>query len=451
MYTDDELKEIAIQIIHKLEQKYNFNESEVFIQSLSQIRGGTVFRTPKEFQSINRAGCAIRYFNNDKLFFSCFPINSVLNRIENLDKQFTYPIESQSFSFPQITEDSKSIANIYDKRIASLDEEDFFAIIYALNEQDEQIKDVILDSSVTYSLERKIIVNSSNMLAFEKGTWFDIDVRALYRGKDIIASSEKYLTSRQIPNSLDGLIDDLMSETIQSAATRAKISNLIVPVVFSPNAFADIFSFSFIPLLCKNEKISSGNYDFSSDFTLVDDGTIPGLPNSTAFDDEGQNQSKTVLIKNGDFVNELNSTQFSKDQGIQTGNSFRVKLFEQFPRHYKVYPAINPSNLLISEGDETIGELFDDVGEGIYVNSVQGHMTADSQTGVFKISTTDAHWIENGSIKGTLPSFSITGNVFELLEGDTQFSKDRKVVRPRNTPYSIVIPYLLTNKVSIFS
>ena len=121
MYTDDELKEIAIQIIHKLEQKYNFNESEVFIQSLSQIRGGTVFRTPKEFQSINRAGCAIRYFNNDKLFFSCFPINSVLNRIENLDKQFTYPIESQSFSFPQITEDSKSIANIYDKRIASLD------------------------------------------------------------------------------------------------------------------------------------------------------------------------------------------------------------------------------------------------------------------------------------------------------------------------------------------
>ena len=102
MYTDDELKDIAVRVLAKLEQKFNFNEAEVYIQSLSHMMGGNEFRTPKEYQSINRKGCAVRFFDNKNLYFACFPLSSVLSEIEKIKEIATFPIQAQKFEFPEI-------------------------------------------------------------------------------------------------------------------------------------------------------------------------------------------------------------------------------------------------------------------------------------------------------------------------------------------------------------
>ncbi len=450
MYTDDELKDIASKVLQKAEKLFNLSEAEVFIQSLSHMMGGIEYRTPKVFQTTNRAGCAIRFYKNDELFFACFPLTSVLQELDNLEQITTYPIASKKFDFPEIKLSSSSVSNIYDKRIASLNEEEIYSLSYSMSEFEKTIDDIILDGSILFSLEKKVIANSTQALAFEKSTWCDISLRALYRGYDMISTSEKNLTSRQIPSSISSIVEDLVSETMQRSSLSETLSNLSVPIIFSPMAFSQIFSFSLVPLLRKPNAHKLSTLEFSPEFNLTDDGTVPGLPNSTAFDDEGISQAKTVVIKKGMLEQALNNSQFSQENEEKTGNSFRAKLFEIFPRNYQAYPDIFPSNLLVGEGQESYDQIINDVGEGIFVNSTQGYMTADYHSGTFKVSANDSYRVEQGAVAGTLPTFDVIGNIFELLSKSPRFSKDRKVVRPFNTPYSILSPYVYTEEISIF-
>ena len=450
MYTDEGLKDLTVKVLKKLDQLYGYSEAEVFIQSLSQMMGGIEYRTPKVYQSLNRAGCAIRFFKDNQLYFACFPVNSVIADLDSLSSITTFPIDSPKFEFPEIKLSSQSVSNIYDKRIASLNEEEIYSISYSMSEEEGKIKDIILDGSVLLSLERKVIANSSQAIAFEKSTWFDIDLRALYSGFDMISSSEKHLTSRQIPSSVSSIVEDLVNETIQRSTAGESLESLSVPVIFSPMAFSQIFAFTLIPLLKQGAIENLDRTDISPDFNLVDDGTVPGLPNSTAFDDEGVSQSKTVVVRNGIFHTPLNNSQYIVEKEERTGNSFRVKMFEFFPRNYQAYPEIYPSNLLIGEGTESFESLVEEIKSGVFVNSSQGYMTADPYSGTFKISANDAYKIENGFITGSLPTFDIIGNMFDVISKEPVFSKDRRVVRPSNTPFSVLSPFVLTRETEIF-
>lgn len=449
MYSDEDLKDLSIKVLHKLDQKFNFSEAEVYIQSLSHMMGGIEYRTPKVYQSTNRAGCAIRFFKDEELYFACFPLSTVLKDIDSLKNIITFPIKSKKFRFPEIVL-SSAVSKIYDKRIASLNEEEIFNLTYSLNDLEEKMEDVILDGSILFSLERKVIANSSQSLAFEKSTWNELDLRALYRGFDMISSSEKHLTSRQIPSSLSSTVDALVKDTIQRS-TISKIQDASdMTAIFSPMAFSQIFSFAFVPLLKNVNRESMDKLDLSENIHLYDDGTVPGLPNSTAFDDEGVPQSKTIVIRNGEIITPLNNAQFRNEDELPTGNSFRINMYETFPRNYQAYPDIFPSNLLIGEGVIALEQIMEDLKEGILINSTQGYMTADYHTGMFKVSANDAYRIEDGEIVGFLPTFDLTGNIFDILKNYPVLSKERKVVRPRNTPYSLVAPYILTRETSIF-
>lgn len=449
MYTDEELKEIATKVLVKLDKQFDVKEAEIYIQSISQMMGGIEYRTPKDFQSVDRVGCAIRFFKENQLYFACFPLSTVLDEISNLSSIISYSITCKKFDFPEIKL-SSSVSKIYDKRVASLNEEEMYNISYSMNELENKMEDIILDGSILFSLERKIIVNTSQKIAFEKSTWCDVALRALYRGYDMISSSEKHLTSRQIPSSVSSIVEDLVTETIQRSAPSEVLDKKDLPVVFSPMAFAQIFSFSLVPSLSKKYSKNIQNIEFSDDFNLIDDGTVPGLPNSTSFDDEGISQAKTNVIRKGVFETALNNSQYAEENEEMTGNSFRVKMFELFPRNYQSYPEIFPSNLLIGEGSQKLDQLIQDIPEGIFINSTHGYMTADYYSGTFKISANDAYKIEKGSIEKTLQTFDVIGNIHTLLRKNPLFTEDRKVVRPINTPYSILAPYLHTEEVSFF-
>ncbi|MHA1218779.1 MAG: metallopeptidase TldD-related protein [Candidatus Heimdallarchaeaceae archaeon] len=450
MYTDEELKDLSIRVLHKLDQKFGFKEAEVYLQSLSHMMGGTEYRTPKVFQSINREGCAIRFFKDGRLYFACFPLKSVLSDIDKINTIVSFPIDSPKFEFPEIKISQDEIDNIYDKRIAAMNEEEIYSLSYSLNDLEDKMKDIILDGSIRFSLERKIIANSTQSIAFEKSTWNDINLRALYRGFDLISSSEKHLTSRQILSSVSSIVEDLVQEAIQRSTMDENTIDTDVPVIFSPMALSQIFSFTIIPHLKLGHAGKLAEQDFSSDFNLIDDGTVPGLPNSTAFDDEGISQSRTIIIRNGSFQTALNNCQNEVEPVERTGNSFRVKMFEVFPRNFQAYPEIYPSNLIIGEGETSLEQMYDDTKECILINSTQGYMTADHHSGTFKVSANDAYRIENGSISGALPTFDVIGNMFEVLSEEPLFLKDRKVVRPINTPYSVLAPYLSTKRVELF-
>ncbi|MHA1304158.1 MAG: metallopeptidase TldD-related protein [Candidatus Heimdallarchaeaceae archaeon] len=451
MYSDEELKDFAIKILQYIETNYNFKDVEVFVQSISKMQGGTEFRTPKSFQSVHRVGCAIRFFEEKKLYFSCFSLPNTITELDNNIKINRFPIQANYFEFPEIKKPSKGVSNIYDKNIASLDLEKIKDFSVELRKIEKEMDHLILDASILMTKERRIIANSTHSFAYEKGTWCNIDLRALYRGYNMISSGESHYISRIIPGSIRDMVDVLISDTIQRSSKKVKITNLLLPVIFSPSAFANLLSFVLVPNLSTEKSNRIANMSFSEDFTLIDDGTVPGLPNSTAFDDEGVLQSKTVVFEKGILKNTLNNSELQKPSEEKTGNSFRIKMYELFPRNYQAYPGIYPSNMIIKEGTRSFGDIVSEFGEGIFVNSLQGYMTADSISGSFSVSTIDSYLIENGSIAGTLPSFDITGNLFSILQNEPIFTSDRKVVRPYNTPYSFVVPYLVTENVTIFT
>ncbi|MHA1200688.1 MAG: metallopeptidase TldD-related protein [Candidatus Heimdallarchaeaceae archaeon] len=450
MYQDEEIKDLATKVLQKLEQKIKLTEAEVYIQSLSHMLGGNEYRTPKVYQSINREGCAIRFYKDDRLYFACFPLRTVLSDIEKITSITSFPIESRKFEFPEIKMSPTEISKIYDKRIASMNEEEIYTLSYSMSNSDADMEDIILDGSIRLSLERKAIANTTQSIAFEKSTWCDINLRALYRGYNMISSAEKHLTSRQIPSSVTSIVDDLVNETIRRSTMSDNLSDLNIPVIFSPMALSQIFSFTVVPKLLTKGNESLKNLEFSENFNLVDDGTVPGLPNSTAFDDEGISQSKTYIVNNGEFVSPLNNSQHTLGLEERTGNSFRVKMFEVFPRSYQAYPDIYPSNLIIGEGNLSFEEYLEETKECILINSTQGYMTADYHSGTFKISANDAYRVEQGSIVGALPTFDVIGNMFEVLKDNPVFLKERRVVRPTNTPYSILAPFLATETTTIF-
>ncbi|TFG08946.1 TldD/PmbA family protein [Candidatus Heimdallarchaeota archaeon] len=450
MYQDEEIKDLASKVLQKLEQKINLEEAEVYVQSLSHMLGGNEYRTPKVYQSINREGCAVRFYKDQKLYFVCFPLRTVLSDIENIKSITTFPIKCKKFEFPEIKMSQTEVSKIYDKRIASMNEEEIYSLSYSMSNTDETMKDIILDGSIRLSLERKAIANTTHTIAFEKSTWCDIDLRALYRGYDMISSAEKHLTSRQIPSSVTSIVEDLVGETIRRSSLSNNLIKVNLPILFSPMAISQLLSFTLIPNLIAKDQSKLASIDFSESFNLIDDGTIPGLPNSTAFDDEGISQSKTVIIDEGRFVSSLNNCQHTHNSLERTGNSFRVKMFEVFPRSYQAYPEVYPSNLLIGEGRQPFDEYLEDTKDFVLINSTHGYMTADHQTGTFKISANDAYTIEKGKIVGALPTFDVIGNMYDLLKDDVVFLKERKVVRPTNTPYSILAPFVATEKTTIF-
>ncbi|UJG41842.1 MAG: TldD/PmbA family protein [Candidatus Heimdallarchaeum aukensis] len=451
MYSDEELKEQAISILSFLEKKYNYDQIEVFLQSLKQLQGGTEFKTQKTIQSSTKVGCAIRFFKDKKLYFSSFSLPRSFDDLESVFKKNVFPIRSKHFHFPEISGLQKEIKNIYDKKISQKEYNTILELSNQIREIGEENKNLILDSSILLAEERKIIANTTHTLAFERGTWLNLDFRALYRTYDMIISGEKHYSSRILPKSIDSIVDSLISEVIQRSKKSQKLHNLLLPVIFSPESFSNLLSFILIPNIISNANYVHADLSkgFSSDFNLIDDGTVPGLPNSTAFDDEGIPQSKTIVFQNGELKNKLNNIEESDENGIKTGNSFRIKKFEIFPRNYRVYPRVYPSNLIIEEGNKKFGNIVSEFDEAIYINAIQGYMTANYISGDFAISAIDSYLIENGSIKSTLPSFNIKGNLFDILHDDCTFTKDRKVIRPYNTPYSFVSPYLITKNLEI--
>ncbi len=448
MYDDNELKNIATKVFNILEKEYNYKESEVFIQVLSQMQGGTEFRVPKILQKVHRTGCAIRFFDNNNLYFACYPLANIINEIKDITNFVRFPFKTNKFEFHDINP-TYPVSNIFDKQIAELKEEALFDISRIIVEKDMENKEAILDGTVLLTSEKRLIANSSRKLAFEKATWFDLNLRALYRGASMIATSEKNLTTRKIPLSIDKIVEQLISDTIQRASIKSKVFHENPAVIFSQQAFADILSFAFIPNFSSQNIENIKDISFADNLTIIDDGTIPGLPNSTAFDDEGVQQSETRLIEKGTCVGHLNNVQYAKKGEELTGNSFRVKMFERFPRTYQAYPSVNPSNILIQKGKDNLDELFTEDSESIYIQSIQGQMASDYKNGLFKVVSLESYLVKDGQIQGLLPTFDIQGNIFTILSNNPLFSKETKVIRPTHTPYSFLLPTIKTNDVLV--
>ena len=142
------------------------------------------------------------------------------------------------------------------------------------------------------------------------------------------------------------------------------------------------------------------------ELNVMDDGGLPGLRGSVAFDDEGVPARKTYLIREGELVGRLHSRETAAELGEQpTGNARATS--------YRYPPLVRMTNTAIEPGcGGTLADLIRDIELGVYACDWLGGETAIED---FSFVAKYAHMIRHGELAERVRDVTFTGNVFETL------------------------------------
>lgn len=142
--------------------------------------------------------------------------------------------------------------------------------------------------------------------------------------------------------------------------------------------------------------------------TLSDDPFNPNCPVQTTFDAEGVAVCKKNIIEHGVLKTLLYNISEANKAGVETtGNAHKGG--------YADTVGICPYCLSIEPGEYSREQLFEQVGDGIFVTEIKGlHAGANASTGDFSIESA-GFMIEGGKQGRAVKSFTIAGNFYELL------------------------------------
>jgi TldD protein len=141
--------------------------------------------------------------------------------------------------------------------------------------------------------------------------------------------------------------------------------------------------------------------------SAVDDGSIPGLWGSFAYDDEGAPSQRTLLFDRGVLTGAMSDLLRSRLMGLpRTGNGRR-----QSYAHLPI-PRMTNSNILA--GDDDPEEIVRGVKRGLYAETFAGGQV-NTATGDFVFGLSEAYLIENGELTRPVRGANLVGNGPQVL------------------------------------
>lgn len=141
--------------------------------------------------------------------------------------------------------------------------------------------------------------------------------------------------------------------------------------------------------------------------TVVDDPTLKGERGSYAFDDEGEDGVRVVLIERGILKDYLRDKFWGLKMGLPSNGHGRRE-------SYRYIPLPRMSNTYILPGDRDPEEIIRCAWNGIYVKKMGGG-EVNTTTGDFVFYVPEAYRIENGKVGEPLRPFTIGGNGPSIL------------------------------------
>jgi TldD protein len=139
---------------------------------------------------------------------------------------------------------------------------------------------------------------------------------------------------------------------------------------------------------------------------VIDDATLPGLPGTLHYDDEGVPAQRKYLIKDGILSQRLHSRETAgKMQETPTGNARAINA--TYP------PIVRMTNTAIEPGDCSFEQMIGDIEEGVYAVRMLGGQTNGE---MFTFAAGEGYMIRNGKIAEPVSDVTLTGNVFQTLK-----------------------------------
>lgn len=141
-------------------------------------------------------------------------------------------------------------------------------------------------------------------------------------------------------------------------------------------------------------------------FTMVDDGSLPNARGTTNFDDEGTQQKRNVLIKDGVLVkymtDVLSAGQIKQER---TGNGRRES--------FRYLPIPRMTNTFIETGKDNPADILASTKSGLYVQALSGGSV--NNDGMFNFTCREAYLIEDGKKTTPVKGATLIGNCLDVI------------------------------------
>jgi TldD protein len=150
--------------------------------------------------------------------------------------------------------------------------------------------------------------------------------------------------------------------------------------------------------------------------TIVDDGTIAGLPGSVNFDDEGTPGQRTVLVENGVLKSYMHDKISARHYKVRPTGNGRRESYQHF-----VQPRMR--NTVMLAGTAASEDIIRGARKGIFVQKVSNGQVNIGE-GDFAFYVSQGKLIEDGKLTATIKDVNIMGNGPRMLQNITMLGSD---------------------------
>jgi predicted Zn-dependent protease len=161
---------------------------------------------------------------------------------------------------------------------------------------------------------------------------------------------------------------------------------------------------------------SMGSSFFAGPLTLIDHGNHEASPWAAPFDLEGSPTQRTVLVEKGQLKSWLFDVySATRDNRLSSGNFLRPSS--------EMYPRIAPSTLYIEAGTLSTAELFEQLGTGVYFDTLDSLEPVSGESAVFILR--GSGWrVAFGQSAESLSGIEVRVDLRTLFRGASAVAKD---------------------------
>ena len=366
--------------------------------------------------------------------------NSINNMVKSAVKMMKVGTKDADFkSLPSKCAKYPNVKGLFDAELKNMQVEDTIKhveeMINICNNDDKAISQSA-DFSASYS--KTIILNSNGLEVVGKETNCDISSEIIVKDKLTKETSSGYEWQSERNLSKINAIEITKTALLNAKnnLNRKKIKNMKGSLILTP--------FGALSLILRpiTAAINAETFQYRRSFlvgkrgevigskllNVHDNALIDGAVGSSSFDGEGVPCLNKKIIESGKFLNTglLHNSYTAGKEGIEsTGNAYRDS--------YTSVPSISNSNCILSPGNYSKEEIFEDVKKGILLD-----YTGDSpniSTGDFSGLVLHGNLIDNGEILHPLNETMVAINLLDLFKSIDATSKELKIYGSYQAPY----------------
>ena len=221
----------------------------------------------------------------------------------------------------------------------------------------------------------------------------------LYYGNDFEKFDVNALAKRIVKNTVDQLGGEPCESSTYKVVLSPEVVRTFIQAYISSAIAEDVQKNSSLFVGKLGQKVASNK-------VTIEDRPLDKTVFARSFDDEGVATQNQAIIKNGVLQTYLyNLTTAAKENRESTGNGA--------VGGSKVYTST--WFLTMKPGKKSKEELFEEVGDGLYITDVQGmHAGLNPRSGNFSLQST-GYRIQNGKRGKGLDIITISGNLVDLF------------------------------------